>query len=210
MKYIFVLLLALSAVSLHAEFAVIAVTGSSLGNCTGSVTLRLNGDAGPFGILIPETGFTLTDVEGDVVVNNLCTGNYTIMVSVSQFPGCSKSLSLFIPKLSDNLSGITPTPRVVEDAEAKTVVGLTDVQKNIKVYPNPGRGMINLEFKNMHQYPIELLIFSDQGQKVLLQNLPAGTYQFSANLTRLPSGLYFVIARQEDGTFVQQSLVIKS
>lgn len=210
MKFIFVMMLALSAISLHAEFAIIAVTGSSMGACTGSVTLRLNGDAGPFGIFIPETGFSLIDVEGDVVLNNFCIGNYTIIVSASQFPGCSKALNVSVPKASDNLRGVADAPRMVEYAEQKASIGSTDMYKNVKVYPNPGRGMIHLEFKNMYQHPIELHIFSDQGQKVLLQNLPADTYEFSANLTHLPSGLYFIIARQQDGTFVQQSLVIKS
>ncbi len=210
MKYIFTLLMALSAVTLHAEFAIIAVTGVITGNCNGSATLRLNGDAGPFGLFIPETGFSLSDVEGEIVLNNLCEGNYTIMVSVSQFSGCSRALNLSIPRISDNLIGISgnPSPSINTDLEAK--INLADAQKNLTVYPNPSRGNITLGFKNMHLYPIELLIFSDQGQKVLNQNLPAGTYETSLNLSRLPSGLYFVIARQQDGTFVQQNLVIKS
>jgi hypothetical protein len=212
MKYFFALFLILRALSVHAEFSVVAITGTTTANdCKGSATLRLNGDAGPFNVSIPETGYALSNVEGDIVLTDLCAGNYTIIIGIAQFPGCNKSLSFNIPIVSNNNLSLPSGGHLQSgNIDTDTKLDLIDVQKNFKLFPNPSRGNISLEFQNMQQFPIEVLIFSDQGQRLLSQDFPANTFDVSLNLTRLPSGLYFIIARQEDGTFVQKSLVIKS
>lgn len=212
MKYFFALFFILGALTVHAEFSVVTITGTTTANdCKGSATLRFNGDAGPFNISIPETGYALSNVEGDIVLTDLCAGNYTIIIGIAQFPGCNKSLSFNIPIVSNNNLGLPSGGHLQSgDIDTDTKLDLADVQKNFKLFPNPSQGNISLEFQNMQQYPIEVLIFSDQGQRLLSQDFPANTFDVSLNLTRLPSGLYFIIARQEDGTFVQKSLVIKS
>lgn len=212
MKYFFALFFILVALSVHAEFSVVTITGTTTANdCKGSATLRLNGDAGPFNISIPETGYELSNVEGDIVLTDLCAGNYTIIIGIAQFPGCNKSLSFNIPIVSNNNLGLPSGGDFqLGDIDTEASIDLANVQKNFKLFPNPSRGNISLEFQNMQQYPIEVLIFSDQGQRLLSQDFPTNTFDVSLNLTRLTSGLYFIIARQEDGTFVQKSLVIKS
>lgn len=212
MKYIFVFLISLVTWTVRAEFSVVTITGTTTANdCKGSATLRLNGDAGPFNISIPETGYALSNVEGDIVLTDLCAGNYTIVIGITQFPGCNKSLSFNIPIVTNNnLSLPSGGDFQLGGIDTEERLDLADVQKNFKLFPNPSRGNISLEFQNMQHYPIEVLIFSDQGQRLLSQVFPANTFEASLNLTRLHSGLYFIIARQEDGTFVQKSLVIKS
>lgn len=174
--------------------------------------MRVTGSAGPFNIVIPGTNITFEDVEGDLLVPTLCSGDYTLLISPSRFPGCATSLSLTVPislGLQDNGTDARSAEGIGPDAAIKDRDKATD-SKSLEIYPNPTRGQLTMVFHSMEESPIELSIFSESGRKVFFQQLPTGTTLFSLDLSHLNTASYFVVARQQDGTYLQKILVIKS
>lgn len=100
--------------------------------------------------------------------------------------GCFSSISNLI-----SISGKT----VAIDEPVKT--------KTLKIYPNPAREMIQLDFANEAFYDFKIQLYSIDGRKILEQNRVKGATQYNqVPVADLPPGLYLIEALAEDRRFV--------
>ena len=79
----------------------------------------------------------------------------------------------------------------------------------ISLYPNPAKGMVQIEF-SPHFQGNKLAVYNEQGQKVASWELPTNLGNTSSqSLSDLPSGIYTIISQRENGRSSINRLVVK-
>lgn len=78
--------------------------------------------------------------------------------------------------------------------QKKHSVELTEpAPENLLIYPNPSKGNIHLQFRDINVYPLKMDIYNIYGVKVYSEVINnGGNYTIEADLTTLPAGIYFV------------------
>ncbi len=90
--------------------------------------------------------------------------------------------------------------------ETLSSVGISDITPgNIKIYPNPTSGVINVSDKNQTIQQIEIIDIA--GKKIFnSKNLLLGS-NFEIDLTSQPSGIYSLKIRTETGSFTEKIII---
>lgn len=79
----------------------------------------------------------------------------------------------------------------------------------ISLYPNPAKGMVQIEF-SPHFQGNKLAVYNEQGQKVASWELPTNLGNTSSqSLSDLPAGIYTIISQRENGRSSINRLVVK-
>ncbi len=92
--------------------------------------------------------------------------------------------------------------RIADVAAPNSVSEQNIVEKEIKVYPNPGNGQINFEFTLENRSDVKLNITDLTGQVVFKQNMHSviqGKKKVTIDLSELKSGLYIVTLLSDEG-----------
>lgn len=78
---------------------------------------------------------------------------------------------------------------------------LTAAQKQVKLYPNPAKDMINVNWDASfaHLGKVSLMLISATGQKMLYQELNGSQGATQLNIQNLVSGIYYCIIRASNG-----------
>jgi subtilisin-like proprotein convertase family protein len=108
----------------------------------------------------------------------------------------------------DGEGGLIPSQRfnikIDENATVGTEAVLQDVQVN--VYPNPAKTTLYVNIDDSIQGDIQLGLFNVQGQLLLQTEKSAGN-QFDLDVQAVPSGMYFLTIRTEQGSLTKKIVV---
>lgn len=102
--------------------------------------------------------------------------------------------------------------RIADVAAPTSISEQSMVENEIKVYPNPGNGRINLEFNMENRSDIELSITDLSGRLVFKQEMQAvlqGKRKVTIDLSEIKSGLYIVTLRSDEGIGTSRINIIK-
>jgi len=89
---------------------------------------------------------------------------------------------------------------------------IQDTRFRLEVYPNPVQEIVNIEYALSAPGKIELSIYDISGSRVKLtkrENLLPGYYQEKLNTRNLPSGVYFIVLKQDSDKVTRKFLVVK-
>ncbi len=115
------------------------------------------------------------------------SGDYEYTVSAEGFKPASDIISSVVEDLTINV--------VLEDE----TIGITEIDSNVKIYPNPSTGLFNIEFNGIKGI-VNMTILNYQGQVVLSQTFNsdgAGVSQ-KLNLGEFAKGIYYVRIQSGD------------
>jgi plastocyanin len=162
---------------------------------------------------------TLTVHPGDVIVWTWSNGGHTttstsvpsgavtwnspINSTATSFSYTATTLGTYQYQCNFHVSmGMTGTITVV------SATGVAPVNANpvFRMYPNPVRGALHLEF-NDPIVPVSVTMRSLTGQEIISKQY-SGTMQADLNTRDLPNGLYFISAIQGDRVYQQQVTVM--
>lgn len=150
------------------------------------------------GNITSELEYTITDQDGNVYGNNLCTtgsNTYTVTFSVTDNSGNTT--------VRDNPSNplTQPLTIIVVGCNEDCQVGIeNDVLANaIDVYPNPTSGLVNINLAS-DITKADIAVYNAAGKVVATTN--AQTPQF--DLSEAAAGIYFVKITTNKGDFVQK------
>ena len=81
---------------------------------------------------------------------------------------------------------------------------------NLNIYPNPTRGLLNIEFDNIDNKISEVSVVNVLGDKIYNDNLDNKTFKYSSqiDLSKYSNGIYFVRFKTKDG-FVTKKLILQ-
>ncbi|MEM9024073.1 MAG: T9SS type A sorting domain-containing protein, partial [Bacteroidota bacterium] len=84
---------------------------------------------------------------------------------------------------------------------------------DLKVYPNPARGHVNLTFNLLQSYHLQVNLVDIQGKPVAnlmpLQAVSGGRHQYQLNLAGITPGMYLMVVTSADGTSSAKRLLIR-
>lgn len=90
-----------------------------------------------------------------------------------------------------NTSLIYPFPTLFSNANC--TLSVSDFESNmITIYPNPTTDFLRVRFNHNSNQNIEISLFNQLGQKLLLQNAEIVNQEISLNLSNHASGVYFL------------------
>ena len=80
---------------------------------------------------------------------------------------------------------------------------------NIKIYPNPNKGIFNIITDDLQTGNIELKIFNSSGQQVFIKGLKQleGIYFWQIDLKEYPAGIYYLQILNVNGVINKQIII---
>ncbi|HCQ29007.1 MAG TPA: hypothetical protein DIU39_01900 [Flavobacteriales bacterium] len=152
----------------------------------------------------PQNVTTGTAADGIATFGNMSyyvfddgNGNYTIPISFQQLTATSDVLS---PTQHQYVSGV-----VLTDADFTSSIASIEDNANINLYPNPSNGIITLNVDGS-TYSYEVM---DITGKVVINNTVASASRSVIDMTKYPSGVYFVKVNTAAGSFMQKVILSK-
>lgn len=88
-----------------------------------------------------------------------------------------------------------------------SVVPVSDAKLNLKVYPNPANGTLNIERERMNE-GLEVTLINILGETLQQIVMRAGEQQQHFDVSAFPSGLYFVKARSQNGRYFTERILV--
>ena len=81
---------------------------------------------------------------------------------------------------------------------------------NMLLYPNPTRGLLNIEFDNIDNKISSVSVVNVLGDKIYNDNLDNKTSKYSSqiDLSKYSNGIYFIRLKTKDG-FVTKKLILQ-
>lgn len=80
---------------------------------------------------------------------------------------------------------------------------------DIKIYPNPTQGLLNLIIKAPEEEELKLTMVDVTGKTIYTQQLPLGTPELQLNLKHIPEGMYLLSLVSPKGYRINSYKVIK-
>lgn len=197
--------LCIGLAGLRGEIDIISITPGTKGNCDGSVVVRATGTAGPFVVHIPGTGWTFTDVTGDITLDGLCQANtYDIEVYATRFPSCVTTLEATL---------LTP-PAASFKRSAPPLTALS-----LEVVPNPNRGRFQLHVAAATEpgadFSWSVSVRDAQGRlryrnaRIEPDGKSAGRTVLPLDLGAVPPGFYYVQVTDPTGRMAWARVVVQ-
>lgn len=97
------------------------------------------------------------------------------------------------------------------ECDFSTAVTSQEENRSILVFPNPAAGEVKIELTSPLSMPSEWVLFSGMGQRVLRQEIGAGSTTLTVSLADLPAGFYFweLVAGGSDPLFGGKLVISK-
>ena len=88
--------------------------------------------------------------------------------------------------------------------------GDAELVKNLKVYPNPTRGLFNISFVSDDVVTLELLVLDAYGKVIMTENkeMFVGEYTKQVDLSEYPKGIYMVQIKTNN-SFITKRVVVQ-
>lgn len=103
----------------------------------------------------------------------------------------------------------TPTFNIIIDEDAVAVEEIGDA-KAITIYPNPTKGLFNIEFNELlFRRNVEVEIYNVQGQLMNQYRFDNPNARITINADNLSSGIYFVKLKSEDIIYTKKLTISK-
>jgi hypothetical protein len=85
----------------------------------------------------------------------------------------------------------------------EAIVGINELQNNVKIYPNPTDGQLTIENEKLKIENVEII---DTWGRTRLNNFQLSTFnsQLIIDISHLPNGVYFIRIKTEKGTIMQK------
>ena len=87
------------------------------------------------------------------------------------------------------------------------MLNMSITNSSIEVYPNPARGVANINLNNLPMNKTIIGVFDIAG-KLVISQLPVNGNTVKLNISTLQSGTYVVKVTNTDGAFIQQKLIV--
>ena len=76
---------------------------------------------------------------------------------------------------------------------------------DFKVYPNPARSYVNVDFSTIPQRETRIIILDNTGKTIV--NIIVNSSSNKIDISRLPSGLYFVKSINQDSSITKKLII---
>ncbi|MBS4014391.1 MAG: T9SS type A sorting domain-containing protein, partial [Bacteroidetes bacterium] len=121
------------------------------------------------------------------------SGDYEYTVSAEGFKPASDIILSVVEDLTINV--------VLEDE----TIGISEIDNNVKIYPNPSRGVFNVEIYEISGQ-IELTVVNYQGQLVQTQTTESNGLgsRYKLNLQHLSKGIYYLKIQSGNTTIIRK------
>ena len=161
------------------------------------------------------TGATITGTSNSVLVSfSLTATSGTLSVTASNGCGTSAARTVTINGLKSlTIPSDTTTTEVASTYVAQAVTGeLASPVSELKVYPNPNKGLANFDFQIDRNANVKLEIFSITGQfiaRIFEADVEAGMSQTVLYEHSLPTGAYYCVMRWKEKMMTSKLIVLK-
>lgn len=182
-KYIIVMVFVLSSLTklfgqcpTPISISVDTISSNCLGCCNGTATINVSGGCPPYQYIVSPSAF------GGPVLNNLCSGVYTITVIDNNC--CPTATTTFLLK------------------QANTV-GLVENKKNVSpsIFPNPSNGLYTI---SGILPKTQILIYDAVGQ--IVYSILSNDIKETIDIKQLPDGLYMIQINTDNNSFTRRLL----
>lgn len=89
---------------------------------------------------------------------------------------------------------------------------MRDTGQELEIYPNPSSGLLKIKYTLKNEGDAEIIIYDVIGvrkKSTMLQNCLSGTYQKRIDLGDIPSGIYFLVLKQNNEKVYKKFLLIR-
>ena len=147
---------------------------------------------------------TMTDQDGNFSFEGLPEGTYDVFVEI---PGYDQEITATIEVSQDSpvVTDIDFTIWTTDD-RIITDVDIVDGTFDLKMYPNPTQGMVNIELIDNNFSKVQVTVFNVVGAKVLEREYPAGD-KIQFNMNGNVSGMYLVKIDTEGRSAVKKLML---
>ncbi len=207
---LFTLLLSMSAL---AEITIVDIFPSESQDCLGGFTVRANGTAGPFTVIVTEIigagGFSLAreilkdTTDGEVVLKELCNGNFSVTVFPTRFPGCVTHLEAVLEgdkkELEPDLAKTVDFPMEVSPNPTSGEVMITVTDQ--RLVESTAKSEWTITATNANGVPIQ--------ESKVLGKVAHRRHAFPFDLGNQPRGVYFVTVTHPNGVKETSRVVVQ-
>ena len=183
---------------------VYSVTGGS-GNCTGTASQSLFVNANPTVNAIGSATTICADESVTLTASGANTYTWSNSITGSSI-SITPSITTTFTVIGEDLNGCTNSAVFIQNVDdctsltsGKTIEGLV-----VKVYPNPGYGLVKVEFNTVLQ-KAEIEIYDYLGRLVLTEEANALNNEF--NFSRMANGLYTLRVLSNENEVFRQKLI---
>jgi hypothetical protein len=139
-------------------------------------------------------------------VNLIAAQSVFLLAGFHAFPGCITHAWI----TTDGTFCEELEPPVLNYKSTENVIFIKDIDKSclekwIKIFPNPNRGIFTLQIENI-QFPVETMIVNNIGA-VVYETIITGGNNSTFDLPQLEKGFYFVIVGSENNRITRKMLV---
>ena len=139
---------------------------------------------------------------------------YTVDVDAALFAAGQNFTSTFQINFGQEDDGSTPNDGVSFDSievSGNLPVGIINSglnENSINIYPNPSRGVFNLNITTVDRQNFNMIVRNVKGQVIYTNNVAVdGTYRNQVDLTGWSKGVYYLQIQSEAGTTVEKLIV---
>lgn len=197
---------------LPAEIAIVQVVPSDGSqSCSGTFTVRANGTAGPFTVVVPNPtkggpDLVYTNVTSSVVLDGFCNGTYSVRVFPNRFPSCITYLE-----------AVLKSSKINNEANS-----IGDKAFSLDVSPNPTRGEVVISVVTSEGKRAQLpaagswtITVTDangvfqQERKLEARSAKSNRESFPLDLSQYPRGVYFISVTDPFGVKETSRVVVQ-
>ncbi len=177
---------------------------ANFGNNPGSVLMKLDGPVSDerLEFFAPYTVFG-DDPNGDNVARKLEVGSYTLSATAFELPFMEGAEGELV---SVSFTVIDGTPELDEEENS-----LTDAAEGFTVFPNPSRGIVNIQLNDRTEGQLNVSILNASGRVVRQFNFAKGRGALveTMDLTSLANGIYVIRTIVGDNMQFQRFMITK-
>jgi plastocyanin len=100
------------------------------------------------------------------------------------------------------------TPQMVTVTQAASTVGVNDqVQSDLKIYPNPTKGIFKISSENLKDQTLEISVLDISGKKILSRTC-SDANEYTFDISGESRGYYFIRINSENASYVRRIVLI--
>ena len=153
------------------SISVDTISSNCLGCCNGTATINVSGGCPPYQYIVSPSAF------GGPVLNNLCSGVYTITVIDNNC--CPTATTTFLLKQANTVG-------LVENSSSLSLT----------IFPNPSSGVYTIS-----GIPIKAKIFVYDALGQIVYSKVSNKINESIDISELPTGIYLVMVKMNENEY---------
>lgn len=150
----------------------------------------------------------ISEIETNILQSSVENGNQWYLDGIGAIAGATEQN--YIVTISGNYYVIVENDGCVSEPSNKINITVTGINnKNqfefLKVYPNPGKGIFNIAFKNHATTEYNLQLFSQTG--VLVYSTTCSSHETKCDFSEYKPGLYILKATQKNAVYISNLII---